>query len=57
MKSAHEATGGFQIGKWYPTTISIKSIEFERLLKPFKGYVSGKFGGNFSGFAGGNENA
>ena len=57
MKSAYKAAGGPQTGKWYPSAIPGRSIEFERLLKPFKGYVSGRFGGEISGFAGGNENA
>jgi len=57
MKSAQEATGRAQIGKWYATTTSRRAIEFERLLKPIKGDVSGGVGGDFSGLAGGTENA
>jgi len=57
MKSAHKATGGFQIGKWYPTANFTRAIEFERFLKPFKGVVFGSAGGKFTGFQGGTENA
>jgi len=57
VKSAQEATGRVQIGNWYQFTMSGWAIEFERLLKPFKGDVSGSAGGEFSGFTGGTKNA
>ena len=53
---AQEATGRAQIGKWYATT-SLRPVEFERLLNGFKGDVCGGVGGEFTGFAGGTENA
>jgi hypothetical protein len=57
MKNAQEAAGRVQIGKWYQFTNYAQAIEFERLLKPFKGDVSGSAGGKFTGFEGGSENA
>jgi len=57
MKNAQEAIGRVQIGKWCHFTTIANAIEFERFLKPFKAYVSGKVGGEFSGFTGGAENA
>jgi len=57
MKSAHKATGRVQTGKWYQSTKHGQAIEFERLLKPFKGGISGGVGGKFSSFRGGSENA
>jgi len=54
---AKKPTGRAQIEKWYPTTTFGQAIEFERLLKPFKGGVSGDAGGEFSGFTGGAKNA
>jgi hypothetical protein len=57
MRNAQEATGRARIEKGYPTTTFGQAIEFERLLKPFKGDVFGYAGGKFSGFTGGAENA
>jgi hypothetical protein len=54
---AKKPTEGPQTGKRYPTTTLGRAIEFERLLKPFKGVFSASPGGEFSGFAGGTENA
>jgi hypothetical protein len=57
MKYAHKATEHLRIVKGYPTTISERSIEFERYLKPFKRDVSGDVGREFTRFEGGTENA
>jgi len=54
---ARKPTGRARIEKGYPTTTFRQAIEFERLLKPIKAYVSGDAGGDFSGFTGGAENA
>jgi hypothetical protein len=56
MKSVHNATGRLQNGKRYQFTNYGSAIKFERLLKPFKGDVSGGVGGKFSKFEGGSEN-
>jgi hypothetical protein len=50
MRYAKKAPEGPQTGKRYVTTTSGQSIVFERLLKPFKGYVPGHAGGKFTGF-------
>jgi hypothetical protein len=57
MKIAQEATQGIQNGKSYPNTTYARSVEFERLLKPFKGYVSGGLISDFARVKGGAENA
>jgi len=57
MKTAKTAFRGVQNEKRYPTTTNRQSTKFERLLKPFKGYVFGRFEGDFSVFAKGEENA
>jgi hypothetical protein len=56
MKIAQEAAGRVRIGKRYVCATFSRAIEFERLLKPFKGDVSGNHGGKFSRFTGGVEN-
>jgi len=57
MKSAQKPTGRAGNGKWcHFTTIACPS-EFERHLKPIKGDVFGGVGGDFTGLAGGTENA